>query len=636
MNDDRRDALPTLPPLARPRIARPVLPPSTNATNLIALVLASDSGGAGPALAALLALGMAAQWCAWRFKIPSIVLLLSLGILVGPVLGLLSPDALLGDLLLPVVSLAVAAIMYEGGLTLRFDELKGTGAALTRLLTIGVALTFAGAAVATHFVLGFPWTLSVLMGAILTVTGPTVIGPLLRHVRPTGSSGRILQWEGIVVDPIGAILAVLVFEAIVPNSHVTSTGSILLALGKTILVGGAAGLASAWLLVRVVANHHVPEYLQPSVSLALGLGAFAGSNMLQSESGLLAITVLGIALANQKRFSIRPMLEFKEHLRVILIAGLFLILSARLSLDDLRDVAVPGMLLVVMLILVVRPLSVLISTMGTKLPARDLVFVAGVAPRGIVAASVASIFALRLQAAGDADAAALVPAMFIVIIGTVLVYGFTAGPLARWLGLAAADAQGVLIVGGHQAVRDIACAMRNAGVRVILVDTNRAHVQAARMAKLEAHLGNALEREVLDHIDLGGIGRMFAMTSNDEVNALAVLRFADLFGRQAVFQLAPAGARAGKSTAIPHDLLGRVLFSPEVCIDTLEVRMVDGAVVKSTPLTDRFGLAEWRQMYGEDALPLLLGRSDKITPWTTDSKLQPKAGDTLVGLVRAT
>jgi len=596
-------------------------------------MLASDSGGAGPALAALLVLGIAAQWCSWRLKVPSIVLLLMLGILVGPVLDLLSPDRLLGDLLLPVVSLAVAAILYEGGLTLRFDELQGSGAALTRLLTLGVAVAFAGAAVAAHWVLSLPWPLALLMGAILTVTGPTVIGPLLRHVRPTGSAGRILQWEGIVVDPIGAILAVLVFEAIVPGSHLDSLGGVLTVLGRTVLVGGAAGLACGWLLVQIVARRHVPEYLQPSVSLALGIGAFAGSNLLQPESGLLTVTVLGIVLANQKRFSIRPMLEFKEHLRVILISGLFLILAARLRLEDLRNVAIPGMLLVVVLVLVVRPLSVVVSLLGVKLPRRDVAFVAGVAPRGIVAASVASIFALRLQAAGDVEAAALVPAVFVVIIGTVLVYGFAAGPLARALDLAR-DPQGILIVGGHQAAREIARAIAGAGVRVILVDTNRGHVQAARMAHLEAHVGNALERETLDHIDLGGIGRMFAMTPNDEVNALAVARFAHLFGRHEVFQLAPSGTLGGKRRAIPSEMLGRVLFAQDACIDTLEVQMAGGAVVKTTPLTDVFAFEDWRQRYGGDAIPLFLVRGGKITVWTADEALQPKPGDAVVGLVR--
>jgi NhaP-type Na+/H+ or K+/H+ antiporter len=588
----------------------------------------------GPSLAALLVLGVAAQWAGWRLRIPSIVLLLTLGILAGPVTGLLDPDALLGELLLPVVTLAVAVILYEGGLTLRFADLRGAGSMLTRLLTIGVAVTFAGAAIAAHYVLDFPWTLALLIGAILTVTGPTVIGPLLRHVRPTGRSGPLLQWEGIVVDPIGAILAVLVFEAITPGSHSASASGILSVLLRTLVVGGVAGFVAGRLLIEIVARRFVPEYLQPSVSLALGVGAFAGSNALQSESGLLAVTVLGIMVANQKRFSIRPMLEFKEHLRVILIAGLFLVLSARLHLDDLRAVALPGALFVVVLIFVVRPLSVWLSAIGTKLPRRDILFVAGVAPRGIVAASVASIFALRLQEAGDPDAAALVPAMFVVIIGTVMFYGLTAGPLARRLGLASPDPQGVLVVGAHQAAREIARAIQDAGIRVVLVDTNRSHVQAARMAKLEAHHGNALDRELLDRIDLGGIGRMFAMTTNDEVNALAVLRFGDLFGTHDVYQLAPAMAPDGKRRAIPDEMLGRVLFSTDASLDALEESLADGANVKSTPLTDKFDFAAWRAFYGAQAIPMFVASGGRLVPWTADARLSPRPGQALLGLVR--
>lgn len=598
-------------------------------------VSTTAAGTTVPTFAALLALGISAQWCAWRLKVPSIVLLLGLGILVGPVAGWVDPDALLGDLLLPGVSLAVAAILYEGGLTLRLDELQHTRRMLTRLLTVGVAITFAGASVAAHWLLGAPWRIALLIGAILTVTGPTVIGPLLRHVRPTGRSGALLQWEGIVVDPIGAILAVLVFEAVAPGHAETDVLGILTVLGKTALVGGLGGVAASALLVWLLGRRLVPNYLQPSVSLAVGIGAFAACNHLQHESGLLAVTILGIALANQQRFSIRPILEFKEHLRVILISTLFLVLAARLRLDDLHAVALPGVAFVAALVLVVRPLAVFTSAIGTRMPYRDLTFVAGVAPRGIVAASVASMFALRLQEAEDPAAGLLVPAIFTVIIGTVLIYGFAAKPLASRLGLAQDHAQGVLMIGAHQVARELALAIKAAGQRVVLLDTNRAYVQAARMTQLDAHVGNALERDVLDRVDLGGIGRMLALTPNDEVNTLAAMRYAELFGRDEVYQVAPTPTVSRKSAAVAADMTARVLFTPRANIDELEMRLAGGSKIKSTPLTTKFGMSDWVALYGESAIPLFVQRGQDLLVYATSATPQPRPGDVVIGLVDA-
>ncbi|MEZ5301745.1 MAG: sodium:proton antiporter [Verrucomicrobiales bacterium] len=451
-------------------------------------------------LALIAALGIGSQWIAWRLKLPSILFLLASGFLAGPIMGWLDPDAMLGDLLMPLVSVSVGLILYEGGLSLKFSELRETGAVVRNLVTIGALVVFVLAAAAARFALGWPWSYAFLAGAILTVTGPTVVAPMLRVIRPNRHLGAILKWEGIVIDPIGAVLALVVFEVILGSQ--SGNGSplweILGGFGKTALVGSAFGAAGAGLLILFFRRYWVPDYLHNPFSLMVVVLAFAGSNALQHESGLLATTLMGVILANQKKAKVRHIIEFKENLRVLLISTLFIMLSARITSAQIE--ALPWgrtALFAGILILAVRPLSVLASTLGQKIGAPEKAMLAGMAPRGIVAAAVASIFAAGLADKGvPGPAEQFAPAIFAVIVATVCVYGLLGVPLARLLGISSGGDRGVLIVGAQPLCREIGLVLKSEDIDVLMVDTNRANATAARMEGLRSYYGNVLSDDV--------------------------------------------------------------------------------------------------------------------------------------------
>lgn len=587
-------------------------------------------------LASILVLGIGARWLAWWLRLPAILVLLMTGLLVGPVCGLLDPTALLGNLLLPLVSLSVAMILYEGGLSLRLSELPRVGRVLRNLVSIGAAVTWAVSAGAAFFLFHLPLPLAALLGAILVVTGPTVIGPLLRDIRPVGVTGAILKWEGIVIDPVGATFAVLLFEVVLAGEPHNATAVVIPGVAKTIAIGSVLGLLGAGLLLLLFKRYWVPDFLQNPVSLMVAISVFTASNLLQPESGLLTVTLMGIVLANQKTVPVKHIIEFQENLQVLLIAGLFILLAARLRPADFADLGLESVVFIGILVLVARPAAVALSTLGSGLTWQERTFLAWMAPRGIVAATVSSIFALRLAEAGEPRAARLVPLTFSVIIGTVTVYGLTAGPVARWLGIAKPNPQGVLIVGAHSWARAIAAALHEAGYRVLLVDTNWANIVAARLAGLTAYHGSILSEDVADNIDLDGIGRLLALTANDDVNALAALHFAEIFGRAEVYQLHPKDHNNGLATPVPPHLRGRLLFGADTTYTQLADRIAGGGKIKKTPLTKEFDYGAFQAHYGATALPLfLIDGTGKLLVATADQPLLPRPGQTLISLVNA-
>lgn len=583
-------------------------------------------------IALVIVLGVSAQWTAWRLGLPSILMLLVFGLLAGPLTGVLDPDRLFGSFLFPVASLFVGLILYEGGLSLRLSELRGVGAVVRNLVTIGVLVTWALAALAAKYLLYLDTGLALLLGAVLTVTGPTVIGPLLRHIRPSGPVGPILKWEGIVIDPIGALLAVLVFEALVGGGHIDPGSHIVLAIVRTVLIGGGLGVAAGWLLAFLLARYWVPDVLQNAVSIMLVIAIYTAANMAQDEAGLLAVTIMGIVLANQKWADVGEIVEFKENLRVLLISFLFIVLAARLNLRDLLVVGLPELAFVAVLVLVVRPASVLVSTVTGGLSRRDRMFLAWMAPRGIVAAAVASLFAIRLESLGYASASLLASATFVAIIGTVAVYGLSSPWLARRLGVAEPNPQGLLIVGAHTWARSLAELLQRRGITVRMVDTNWDNVVAARLAGLDAIHGSALAEHTLEQLDLGGLGRLLALTSNDWVNALVVQHFAPVFGRSACYQLAPAGPDEKTDEAHRH-LFGRWLFDRSLTMWAIGSRLHEGFSFKATGLTPAFDYARFRARYGEQAAVLFVQRGSQLEIITADKTVEPEPGDTIIALV---
>ena len=588
-------------------------------------------------LTLILVLGIAARWIAWRLHLPSILLLLLSGILIGPVSGFLHPDEVFGDLLLPLVSLSVAVILFEGGLSLSLADLREIGSIVRNLVTMGVLVTWVITTAAAYFILGFAFSLALLLGAILVVTGPTVVIPLLRHVRPKRQIGNIVKWEGILNDPVGALLAVLVYEAILAGGFHGGPRAIVEQFFTSVAVGCAVGFVGAALMVVLLRYYWIPDFLHNGFSPMMVVGVFTVSNIWEAESGLLAVTVMGIALANQKFCAVKHIVEFKENLRVLMISSVFIILSARLDFSALADVSLRGLAFLAVLMLVARPAAVSISTMGSGLSSEEKKFLAWMAPRGIVAAAISSIFSARLIEAGVAQAEELLPVTFLVIIGTVTVYGLGAFPVARRLGVAQPDPQGALIVGAHSWARAIGQALRREGIRVVLVDSNRPHVAAANLAGLSARYGAILSEKVLDEIELYGINRLLAVTSNDDANSLAALHFAEIFGRAEVYQLSPGNSdSAGRKSTSPEHLAGRFLFGDAVTHEHLSQMFEAGASVKTTRITEKFDYAAFREMYGDSAVPMFIkSEGGELSVVTAESSARPRAGQTLFSLVRA-
>jgi NhaP-type Na+/H+ or K+/H+ antiporter len=585
------------------------------------------------ALASIVTLGIAAVWLAWRIHLPSILLLLIFGFVAGPITGFLDPDAIFGELLFPIVSISVAIILFEGGMSLRLQELGGIGRVVRNLVTVGALLTWVLGAAAAHYIIGLDLQLAVLLGAILVVTGPTVIVPLLRHVRPVHQIGSTLKWEGILIDPIGAVLAVLVFEALLAGEVDAAATAVALALLKTIAIVGVLAALGAGLLVLLMHRQWVPEFLESPLALMVVVASFAVSNILQPESGLLTATLMGVAVANQKVVGIGHILEFKENLRVLLISGLFILLAARLQIEDLRQIGIPELGFLAALILLVRPAAVALSSFRSEFNWRERALLSWIAPRGIVAAAVSSIFALELAEAGYAGADRLVAITFMVIIGTVAIYGLTAAPVARWLGVAQTDPQGVLIVGAHPWAREIAQELKDEGIPVRLVDTNYANIAEARMAGLPVYYGSALTEGTLANIELEGIGRLLALTSNDEVNSLTALHFSEVFGDNGVYQLPPEQLTASTKQVVSQHLRGRFLFDPDTTYWQLTARFDAGADVKTTNLTEAFNFQTFRERY-RDAIPLfLIGEGGSLTIFTVKDPPEPSPGQRVVAVV---
>lgn len=586
-------------------------------------------------LTGIVILGIGAHWLAWRFKLPSILLLLLFGFLAGPVFGFLHPDEMLGELLFPFVSLSVAIILFEGGLTLRYSELPAIGSVVLKLVTIGVIVTWTITAVTAYFIFNFSISLSVLLGAILVVTGPTVIGPLLQQVRPKGKVSSALKWEGILIDPVGAILAVIVFEAILEQAFQHAPLLVLRGVLVTIVIGLVLGVAGASLMVLLLRRFLVPDHLQNGVALLILVTTFTLSDILQPEAGLLTATVMGVALANQKFVTVKHIVEFKENLRVLLIATLFILLSARLEMQELTQLGLGAFLFVAMLIFVTRPLAVFASSIGTNLNIKERLFLSWMAPRGIVAAAVSSIFALALVDAGHAEAEKLVPITFFVIVSTVLLYGLTAKPIAGWLGVAEENPQGLLIMGAHPFARQLAKTLQTEGYTVKLIDSNWRNLSEARMEGLSTYYGNALAEYVLDEINLDGIGRFLALTSNDEANSLAALHFAEVFDRSNIYQLPIIKESNGSERDFsPPHLRGRILFSQEQTYRQLNQAWQKGATIRKTELTKTFNYRDFQEYYAGRAQPLfLITTNGNLAIFTANEDLSPKPGQTLISLV---
>ena len=562
------------------------------------------TGGLSPmqAFAVVGAAGVGAQWLAWRFRLPAIVLMLATGLLLGPVTGIFVPARDIGDLIEPMIALAVAVILFEGGLTLSFKKLADARPGVRRLVYIGAPLGWALSSLALVFGAGLGWESAIVFGGIMIVTGPTVIAPLLRQAKLTSRPAQVLQWEGIVNDPIGALVAVVALEIVlVHRTGVTvgeAVGQLVLGVGFAALIGALAG----YMIVQTFRRGWVPEYMKVPLLFVAVLGIFAGSDSLLHESGLLAVTVMGLVIANADLPSYHELHRFKEHATILLVSGVFILLAAGISFETLAQLNwLRAGLFVALVVLVARPATVLLSLIGTNLPMAERLLIAFTGPRGVVLVAVSGIFAERLVAEGIDDGALIAPLAFVLVLVTVVLHGFTLAPLARRLGLTSGEKPGLMIVGGSLFATGLAKALEKAEVNVLVTDTNRDHLRTARAAGIPTFYGDILGEAAEHNVEFIAYSGILAASDNDAYNTLVATDLAPEFGRETIWQLARHKEDRARH-ALPSQLGGQTIDGNRTLSEYLDL-LAEGWIFRTTRLTEEYRLDQWREAR-EGAIPL--------------------------------
>lgn len=550
-------------------------------------------------------IGIGAQWIAWRTGRPAIALMLIAGVIAGPVLGVIVPDRDLGALQEPIIKLAVAIILFEGGLSLNFRDLRHAGSPVARLVMIGVPIGWTLGALAAHYGAGLSWPVSLLFGGILVVTGPTVIGPMLRTLRVPARVANTLKWEGIVNDPIGALLAIAIYGWVTfdgpGGSLPVIISDILLATFAAAIIGAALGFAITWLFPR----GYVPEFLKSPVLLVTVIGGFVIADLIKHETGLITVTVMGMVLANRPVQSTRVLKRFKEDLTVLLISGVFIILSATLDWETLTAFQARFLVFLVLLLFVVRPLTVFVSLAFSPMPLREQIFVAWIAPRGIVAVAITGLFAIRMSEAGVPDAEALVPLSFAVVVATIFAHGFSAGWLARRLGIDRGKGQGVLLVGANDWTTELGTFLKSLDYSVTVADTSTFALRNPRRKNLEIWRGDILDEVTQDELDLGQFQTLVAASDNDAYNSLVCADLGPEMGVERMIQTAPGDLKRGGVQ--PR---GRVLFESGRTVEELQRLVAEGWAFTRTRITDKFTFSDYRKRLSEGGEPVAARRED--------------------------
>ncbi|MBA4745273.1 MAG: sodium:proton antiporter [Muricauda sp.] len=503
-------------------------------------------------LAGIIILGIIAQWVAWRFKLPAILPLILIGLLVGPIATLYTDDGskliepiwngekglFPGEGLYYFVSLAISVILFEGGLTLKRAEISNVGPVITKLITIGTIVTFFGAGVAAHYIFGLSWQISFLFSGLIIVTGPTVITPILRNIPLKKDVSAVLKWEGILIDPIGALVAVLVFEFISVGEGQAFTQTALIEFGKIILFGTTFGFTFAHALAFAIKKNFIPHYLLNVVSLSTVLLVYVESDLFAHESGLLAVVVMGMVMGNMNLPNLKELLYFKESLSVLLISILFILLAANINISDMELIYNWNTVaLFAVIVFIIRPLGVFLSSQGSNLKLNEKLFIGWVGPRGIVAAGIASLFGSKLMLRGEPGAEYITPLVFMIVLGTVLLNATTARLFAKLVGVFLKKSEGILIIGASKLSRLIGNYLRKNNRHVVLIDNNQNNVDKAKKLGLEALSANIFSDTLVDNIELNDMGYLMALTGNSDINKFAIDKFQKQFGENGAFRL---------------------------------------------------------------------------------------------------
>ncbi|MEO7938071.1 MAG: sodium:proton antiporter [Burkholderiaceae bacterium] len=574
----------------------------------------------------VLVAGLASQWLAERIRLPAIVVLIAAGLVLGPVTGitvLQMPQGELGEL----IGLGVAIIMFEGGMDLKLGEFRRVGHGIGRLTLIGPPLAWLFGTLAAHYIAGLGWPVAAVLGAILVVTGPTVILPLIRQARLNKESASLLKWEGIVNDPIGVLMAVLIFQYLTVGGNWQSTlQGVGGAVAAAAVFGGLGGWGIGWLYRRGAA----PEHLKGPILMVLVLIVYWASNLVQHEAGLLSVTVMGLVIGNMKLIELEALHRFNEQLTVVLLSVLFIVIPAQLQLGALAQLDWRVALYVLALLLVVRPLTIALATAGAPMRGEDKLLLGWIAPRGIVAAATAGIFGPALVAAGYPDAALLLPITFAVIIATVLAHGLSIGHVARRLGLAAAGVNGLMIVGATPWSSAFGAALHRLGVDVLIADGAYARLKTARMGGIAVYYGEVLSDRAEHTLETQHLSHLLCATDNEFYNALVCKSLGRRFGHHRAFQLATDAAAGQALKALQLQQRGHFAFDSIATFDMLSERLALGWKVQASKLTKNHGWSELATRLGEQGKDwVLLGgvsAAGAFRLYSTEQKFKLEAG----------
>lgn len=575
-------------------------------------------------------LGIGAQWLAWRTNRPAIVMMLAAGFLAGPVLGLFDPEHAFGDLLEPMVAIGVALVLFEGGLSLNFRQLRHTSGAVWRMATIGVVLGWLFAALAAHQIAGLVWPVAILFGGILVVTGPTVVMPLLRQSTVQPRPASLLKWEAIVNDPTGALCAVIAYEYF----RLSATGATWVAIIPPMVLAaafaGLLGYGAARLIAWSFPRGLVPEYLKVPLLFVTVIAVFVLSNTIEHEAGLVAVTVMGIALANMNVQSMRSIHPFKETIAILTVSGIFILLSASLKWSDLAYLNWRFGLFLIALLFIVRPATVLLTLLGSSIPWNERLFVAWIAPRGIVLVAISGLFALRLSELGYEDGNVLIGLSFAVVVTTVLAHGLTIDLVARLLGVKGESRPGLLLVGSTPWTVALAELMHGLKTPVMIVDSSWERLGPARRQGLPFYHGEILNEATEHNLDLSPFQVLVAATDNQAYNTLVCNEFANEIGRDSVYQLGSPGDHQDHK-AMPESLRGRALFASGFGVEEIMERLGQGWRLRKTKLSENFRFDDARAVLPSSAELLLLLKGDgRMQFFTHALRPTPNPGDTVI------
>ena len=576
----------------------------------------------------IVTLAIFAQWVAWRWQWPAIVILSILGLVLGPVLGILTPD--LEDKNFKVfLELCVALILFEGGLNLSRDEYKEVAKGVRRLVFPGILFSTIFAAIASHWIMDIEWPVALIFGAMICVTGPTVIMPLLRHNHLYRKPASYLKFEGIINDPIGSLLVVLIYQAVIKAATATNILWLSFDILLYSLISVILAFIGAWILKQSIIRGYIPEFLKPLVLLCFVFVLFYFSQVLQDQLGLMTVTIFGLMLANMNIPDMVGLRRFKEHITILLVSVVFILLTASLPPQLIFDLNWQHLALLLTLIFITRPLAIILSTIRADMSWQERGLVAWIAPRGIVAAAVAAIFGPALVAQGYSSAENLVPLVFALIIMTCVIHGFTLRPLSLKLNCASKDAYGVMIVGADSWTTELAQTLKNMDVPVLLVDSHWNKLKSARLAGIPVHYGQILSDASYAVLDLSQISSVIAATPNEAYNTLVCTHFMPEFSRHHVYQLRVDSL--SDQHELSGSLKGRHLFDDKTLYHTLIARTHQKWRFHKTKFSESYSFENYLESETGTGITVLLVKKSGAVEWAVNNhSFKPQAGDTLI------